>query len=233
MRNGQRIGLIIPALDEEEAVGRVIAAVPDWVDEIVVADNGSQDATAAIARNAGARVVVEYERGYGAACLAGIAALQTPDVVVFLDGDFSDDPLEMYRLVDPIAAGQTDFVVGSRVRGDCAPGALTFQQRAGNWLACTLMRRLWATEWTDLGPFRAIRASALYGLGMRDRGYGWTIEMQLKAAQAGLRHVEVPVSYRRRIGISKISGTLKGTVMASVTILRLIARSVKHRAATG
>jgi hypothetical protein len=229
VRSGYRIGVVIPALDEEEAIGRVVAAVPDWVDEVVVVDNGSRDATGKVALAAGARLVTETERGYGAACLAGIAALTSPDIIVFLDGDFSDDPREMHLLVDPIAADQSDFVVGSRVRGERERGSLTIQQRTGNWLACLLMRRLWNTEWSDLGPFRAIRASSLRRLGMRDRRYGWTVEMQLNAARAALRQKEVSVSYRRRIGTSKISGTIKGALLAAFTILRLIARSATER----
>lgn len=230
MRNGHLVGVVIPALDEEQAIGHVVRAIPNWVDEILVVDNASSDGTGAAARAAGARVVVETERGYGAACLAGIQALQPTDIIVFLDGDFSDAPEEMNLLVDPIANDQADFVVGSRVRGELATGALTPQQRVGNWIACRLMHLLWDSDWSDLGPFRAIRAGALRELDMQDRGYGWTIEMQLNAARAGLRQKEVPVSYRPRVGRSKISGTLKGTLMAGFTILRLIARSANRNA---
>lgn len=225
MRNGRRIGVVIPALDEEQAIGRVIADIPEWVDEIIVADNGSRDRTAEAAREAGARVVHEGERGYGAACQAGIRALKAADIVVFLDGDHSDYPQEMAAVVDPIAAGTADFVVGSRVKGSAEPGALTPQQRFGNWLACLLIQRLWGVAYSDLGPFRAIRRDSLVTLSMADRAYGWTVEMQLKAAKAGLRYLEVPVSYRPRIGVSKVSGTLRGSLMAGITILRLIARS--------
>ena len=225
MRHGQRIGVVIPALNEEQAIGRVIADIPTWVDEIVVADNGSRDATAAVGRAAGARVVSERERGYGAACQAGIGALRSPDIVVFLDGDYSDRPQEMAELVDPITAGEADFVVGSRVRGEREAGALTPQQRFGNWLACGLIRRLSGTHCSDLGPFRAIRANALRALDLKDRAYGWTAEMQLKAAENGLRYLEVPVSYRARIGASKISGTISGSLMAGITILTVIARA--------
>ena len=225
MRHGQRIAVVIPALNEEQAIGRVIADIPAWVDEIVVADNGSRDATAAVARAGGALVVTEAERGYGAACQAGIGALRRPDIVVFLDGDYSDRPQEMAALVDPIATGEADFVVGSRVRGEREPGALTPQQRFGNWLACRLIRRLSGTRCSDLGPFRAIRAGALRTLDLRDRAYGWTVEMQLKAAEKGLRYLEVPVSYRARIGASKISGTISGSLMAGITILTVIART--------
>ena len=210
MRHGQRIGAVIPALDEEQAIARVIADIPDWVDEIVVADNGSRDRTAAAASEAGARVVEERERGYGAACQAGIRALLAADIVVFLDGDYSDHPEEMAAIVDPIAAGQVELVVGSRVKGNAERGALTVQQRFGNRLACLLMQILWGVAYSDLGPFRAIRRDALEALAMTDRTYGWTAEMQINAARAGLKYLEVPVSYRPRIGTSKISGTLRG-----------------------
>jgi glycosyltransferase involved in cell wall biosynthesis len=225
MRHGKKIGVVIPALDEEQAIGRVIADVPAWVDEIVVVDNGSHDGTARAARTAGAQVVTESERGYGAACQAGIKALQAPDIIVFLDGDYSDRPQEMAALIDPIASGAADFVVGARVSDKRDPGALTPQQRFGNWLACRLIRRIWGTPCSDLGPFRAIGADALRALDVRDRAYGWTVEMQLKAAESGLKYLEVPVSYRGRIGVSKISGTLRGSLLAGVTILMVIARS--------
>ena len=225
MRNGKRVGVAIPALNEEQAIGYVIGDIPSWVDDIVVADNGSHDCTVAAARAAGARVVVEHERGYGAACQAGIAALRGHDIIVFLDGDYSDRPQEMAALVDPIASGRFDFVVGSRVRGERERGALTPQQRFGNWLACRLIGCLCGTTCSDLGPFRAIRADALRSLDVKDRAFGWTVEMQLKAAETGLRYLEVPVSYRTRIGASKISGTLRGSLLAGVTILSVIART--------
>jgi glycosyltransferase involved in cell wall biosynthesis len=225
MYKGLSIGVVIPALDEEQAIGRVIADIPTWADEIVVADNGSCDRTAEIAARAGARVVHERERGYGAACQAGIAALRAADIVVFLDGDRSDDPSEMVALVDPIALARADFVMGSRVTGRPARGALTPQQRFGNWLACRLIRLFWGVTFTDLGPFRAIRRGTLQSLNMTDRKYGWTVEMQIKAARAGAKTIEVPVSYRPRIGVSKISGTLAGSVKAGAGILGVIARS--------
>ena len=234
MKAGKRIGVVIPALDEEPAIGRVIADIPDWVDQIVVADNGSRDATAAIAVAGGATVVREPERGYGAACLKGIAALREIDIVVFLDGDYSDHPQEMALLVDPIVEGEADMVIGSRITSRLARGALTPQQRFGNWLACRLIARFWCVHYTDLGPFRAISSAALGSLAMVDRNYGWTVEMQIKAAQHNLRMREAPVSYRPRIGVSKVSGTIKGTVLAGYTILRVIGQAAwrASRAAT-
>jgi rSAM/selenodomain-associated transferase 1 len=222
MRNGSRIGVVIPALNEEESIGMVLSAIPDWADEVVVADNGSGDGTAEIARAHGARVVPEPKRGYGAACLTGIAALDDPDLIVFLDGDFSDFPQEMGLLVDPIVNDEADMVAGSRVLGRHEAGSLTPQARFGNWLACLLIRLFWKERYTDLGPFRAVRRSTLAGLGMRDRGYGWVIEMQIKATAGGAQVVEVPVSYRRRIGRSKVSGTVKGVVGAGTKILLTI-----------
>ena len=224
MRLNRRIGVVIPALNEEQAIGKVIADIPEWVDRIVVVDNGSRDRTAQVAREAGAVAVGEMERGYGAACLTGLAELGDMDVIVFLDGDYSDYPEEMAMIVDPILAGDCDFVIGSRRGARVDRGALTPQQRFGNWLACRLMRLIWSTDYTDLGPFRAIDAAALRRLGMQDRNYGWTIEMQIKAALAGLRTREVEVGYRPRIGLSKVSGTVRGTVGAGVKILGTIAR---------
>ena len=225
MRHGARVAVVIPALNEAEAIGSVLSAIPEWVDDVVVADNGSTDRTAAVARAHGARVVAAARRGYGSACLAGIAALHDPDIVAFLDGDFSDHPEEMPLLVDPIANGQADMVIGSRVLGRCEPGALTPQARFGNWLTCALLRLFWRVRQTDLGPFRAIRFRALRSLGMRDPDYGWTVEMQIRAALRGLRVVEAPVSYRRRIGKSKISGTLRGVVCAGTKILWTVFRA--------
>jgi glycosyltransferase involved in cell wall biosynthesis len=229
MRYGHRVGVVIPALNEESAIGRVIGDIPSWVDEIVVADNGSNDGTVDVANAAGARVVSESRRGYGSACQAGIAALGQVDVVVFLDGDYSDDPRQMDAVVDPIVAGAADLVIGSRVMGRAERGALMPQQRFGNWLACRLMRLFFGATYTDLGPFRAIRADAMQRLGMQDQNYGWTVEMQIKASQHSLLRLEVPVTYRARIGVSKISGTVRGTVLAGLTILRVIARSAWSR----
>ena len=222
MRNGKRVAAIIPALNEEGSIGKVVTAIPAWVDDIIVVDNGSSDETARIASESGARVLFEPCRGYGAACLTGMAALGETDVVVFLDGDFSDYPEEMDRLVDPIVSGTTDMVIGSRVLGRRETGSLSIQQVFGNWLACLLIRFFWGVDYTDLGPFRAISYSALRSLKMADTNYGWTVEMQIKAAKVGLRVRELPVSYRKRIGTSKVSGTVKGVIFAGTKILYTI-----------
>ena len=215
-----RIAVIIPALNEAATIGDVVAAVPrDVVDCVIVVDNGSTDGTAQVARAAGAQVVHEPRRGYGYACWAGAQAADT-DVLVFLDGDGADDPQEIPRLVAPIRAGEADLVLGSRVQGEREPGALLPHARFGNWLAAQLMRRLYGLHLTDLGPFRAIRRTALEALDMREMTYGWSAEMVVKAAKRGYRVVEVPVSYRRRAGgRSKISGTVRGTVLAAYYIL--------------
>jgi hypothetical protein len=223
--------VIIPAFNEARAIGRVIGDVPAGVDEVVVVNNASTDETEARARAAGATVLTEPRRGYGNACLRGIAYARTkqPDIVVFLDGDYSDHPDEMTRLLRPIRNGEADFVVGSRIRGESEPGAMLPQAQIGNRVACTLMRWIWGADYTDLGPFRAIRFRDLLALGMRDRTFGWTIEMQIKAVEAGLRVEEVPVSYRKRVGVSKITGTISGTVRASAKILWTIARFAWRR----
>ena len=222
------VDVVIPALNEEAALPHVLAAIPrPPVRRVVVADNGSTDGTAAVARDAGAEVVREPERGYGAACLKAMAHLRetgAPDVLVFLDGDHSDHPEELPRLLAPIEAGLADLVIGSRARGVSERGSLTPQQRAGNALACAILERVYGAEYSDLGPFRAIRWRALERLGMRDRNYGWTVEMQIRAARRGVPHAEVPVSYRRRIGESKVSGTVRGTLGASRKILWTLAR---------
>ncbi|NNE69845.1 MAG: glycosyltransferase family 2 protein [Rhodothermales bacterium] len=217
--------VVIPALNEAEAIGKVIGDIPaDRVHTVVVVDNGSDDGTDRVAQAAGAVVVREARRGYGHACLAGIEKARElgADIVVFLDGDYSDYPDQMDRLLDPIEAGEVDFVVGSRMRGERSRRALLPQARFGNWLAGTLMRLGWGANFTDLGPFRAIRLDQLDRLGMQDRTYGWTVEMQLKAIEAGVPHAEVPVDYRERIGTSKVTGTIRGTVGASVKILGLL-----------
>ncbi len=224
------VDVVIPALDEEEALPHVLAAIPsDVVRRVVVADNGSRDRTASRAREAGAEVVSEPRRGYGAACLKALAHLRAdpPDVVVFLDGDHSDHPEELPSLLAPISAGRADFVVGSRALGVSERGSLTPQQRVGNAIACVALRLVYGARYTDLGPFRAIRWDALEELGMVDRDYGWTVEMQIKAARRRVPHAEVPVSYRRRIGVSKVSGTLRGTLGASRKILWVLARHAR------
>ncbi len=217
---------IIPALNEEASIGLVLRDLPDaLVPRVFVVDNGSRDRTAAVAEAAGAIVVREPRRGYGSACLAGIAALPADcDVVVFLDADYSDHPDEVSRLLAPIERGEADFVVGSRMRGVAEPGALLPQARFGNQLACFLMRLLFRFRYSDLGPFRAITREALTRIGMVDTNFGWTVEMQLKALHQRLRIVEVPVSYRRRKGVSKITGTVSGTLRASWKILWTIFR---------
>ena len=221
-----RVGVIIPALNEEKSIGLVLRDIPRGiVDQVVVVDNGSTDGTARVAESLGATVRFEAKRGYGAACLTGIKALG-PDIVivVFLDADYSDHPGEMGMLVRPIAENRADFVIGSRTLREESRKALSWQQRWGNWLATKLMAWRFGYRFTDLGPFRAIRRDALESLCMRDRGYGWTVEMQVKTARAGLRVEEVPVLYRPRIGRSKISGTLSGAVCAGTKILYTIAK---------
>ncbi len=219
MRFQHKIAVIIPALNEAASIGLVIAAIPEWVDQIVVGDNGSTDQTARVAQEAGALVVHEPRRGYGSACLKAMAALRSPDIVVFLDGDFSDHPDEMSLLVDPIINGQVDLTIGSRTLGRREPGALTPQARFGNWLSCRLIRLFWGVTFTDLGPFRAIRYETLQTLQMGDPDYGWTVEMQIKAAQRRIKSIEAPVSYRKRVGQSKVSGTLRGIFGAGTKIL--------------
>lgn len=219
---GLRVGVIIPTRNEALALPSVLPAIPPWVAEVIVVDNASNDGTPEIARRYGARVVSEPRRGYGRACLAGIAAL-SPDVdtVIFMDGDASDRPEDMLRLLAPIAAGEAEMVIGARTLG-VESGALTPQQRFGNALACLLIRLVWGVRYTDLGPFRVVRREALARLAMRDETWGWTVEMQVRAARLGLRVQELPVGYRRRIGISKISGTLSGTIRAGWKILWVI-----------
>ncbi len=220
-----QVGIIIPARNEAGAIGHVLAEIPrNLVHEIIVVDNGSSDATASIALQAGARVVAEPLPGYGRACLKGLAALSPLiDVVVFMDADYSDYPEDLPKLLQPIEQDRSDLVIGSRM-AQAQRGSLTLQQRLGNRLACALMRWCFGVRYTDLGPFRAIRREALERLQMRDRGFGWTVEMQAKAARAKLRVEEAPVRYRRRIGRSKISRTLGGTVRAGTAILSTIVR---------
>ncbi len=218
--------VVMPALNEAQAIGETLRGLAreGGIARVVVVDNGSTDETAAIARAQGATVVFEPRRGYGSACLAGLAALpDDSDVVVFMDADGADDARDLPALLAPLGDGTADLVVGSRAFGHAAAGALTPAQRIGNALAAGWLRHRFGLQATDLGPLRAIRRSSLEALGMRDRGFGWTVEMQIKAARTGLRYMEVPVRYRRRVGRSKISGTLRGTLGASAKILSLLA----------
>lgn len=217
------IYVIIPALNEEKAIAKVITDIPEAVTEVVVIDNGSTDLTSEVAREAGATVLKESRAGYGYACLKGIAYLKDKqkdgDIVVFLDGDYSDYPEELMSLVAPIEKGNYELVIGTRNNPLLQKGALTPQQRFGNALATRLMTLFYGGKYTDLGPFRAITFDALDRLKMQDKTYGWTIEMQLKALRYKLKYTEVPVNYRPRIGESKVSGTIKGTIMAGYKIL--------------
>jgi glycosyltransferase involved in cell wall biosynthesis len=219
------VDVIIPALDEEGSVGDVVRAIPrPPVRTIIVADNGSRDGTAEEARAAGALVVSEPRRGYGSACLRAIAALADDcDLVVFLDADGADVPALLPDVIAPIVDGDADLVIGSRALGEPERGSMTAPQRVGNRIASTWLRRRFGLHATDLGPFRAIRRDALDALGMRDPDYGWTVEMQIKAARHGLRYAEVPVPYRRSRGPSKVSGTVRGVVGATSKILGLLA----------
>lgn len=227
----EQVVVIIPAFNEEAALPLVLRDLPP-VAKVFVVDNGSTDQTAAVARQAGAQVIEEPRKGYGSACLAGLAELKrgveagstSPLVVVFLDADYSDHPDKLPDLCEPILNGDCDFVLGSRMLGEREPGAMPPQSRYGNRLACFLMRLFFGAKYTDLGPFRAIDYQKLKQLEMEDTNFGWTIEMQIKASKAGLRIQEIPVPYRCRIGSSKISGTLKGTIQAGSKILYSIAK---------
>lgn len=225
------IDVIIPAFNEEHAVGKVVRAIPKkLVRNIVVCNNGSMDRTREEALQAGAIVVDEPSKGYGAACLRGIAYLREqavhPDIVVFLDADYSDYPEDMPDLVSPIEQESVDLVIGSRALGELESGSMTPQQLFGNWLATRLIRLFFGYRFTDLGPFRAIRFDRLLTMDMQDTTYGWTVEMQVKAAKMKMRTREVPVRYRKRIGKSKISGTVKGTILAGQKILYTIFKHV-------
>jgi len=218
-----RISIIIPAYNEESSIGLVLDALPqEKLHEIIVVDNGSTDATARVAQEHGARVVKEPRKGYGSACLKGIDELDAPDIVVFIDGDFSDFPEEIVLLISPIETGEEDFVLGSRMILPKSQLALLPQARYGNRLAVFLIKLFFKHEFTDLGPFRAIRYSSLMSIGMKDMDFGWTVEMQIKAVRNGLRIREVPVNYRKRIGISKITGTVLGTFKAGIKIIYTI-----------
>lgn len=230
------IVVIIPVLNEEQSIGKVLAAIPASPGTtVIVADNGSQDRTVDIAKQYGAVVTVEPERGYGATCLRALREAErfAPDIVVFLDGDYSDYPEEMPLLLAPLLEDNCDLVIGSRVRGTRQKGALLPQAVFGNWLSTRLLHLFWGARFTDLGPFRAVTWQALQQMQMRDRNFGWTVEMQIRASQLGLRCREVPVSYRKRIGRSKVTGTVKGTILAGIVILRTIGthalRDVRRR----
>ncbi|MAF27268.1 MAG: glycosyltransferase family 2 protein [Gemmatimonadota bacterium] len=230
MSDAARVSVIIPALNEEASLPSVLADIPGaYVREILVVDNGSTDRTAAVALEGGARVIREPRGGYGSACLAGIAALESPDVVVFLDADHSDHAEELPWVAGPVLRGEADLVIGSRMTGRREPGALLPQALLGNRFATRLISLIWGVRFTDLGPFRAVSAEALASLQMADRDFGWTVEMQVKAARNGLRCAEVPVRYRKRIGQSKITGTISGTLRASRKILWVIFREAVLR----
>jgi glycosyltransferase involved in cell wall biosynthesis len=219
-----KIRVIIPAFNEQNAVGLVVNEIPkNWVEEVIVVDNGSSDNTYQVALDNGATALRESRKGYGMACLTGMAHIASsdtfPDIVVFLDGDHSDFPEQLPDLVQPIIDGKADLVIGSRALGQKEKGSMTPQQIFGNWLATTLIRLFYKVSYTDLGPFRAIRYSDLVALNMQDTNYGWTVEMQLKAAKQKLKTLDVPVNYRQRIGVSKVSGTVKGTIMAGYKII--------------
>ena len=225
------VTVVIPAFNEQDSLPKVLCDLPQ-VGEVIVANNGSTDRTAEIAAAAGARVVNEPRKGYGSACLAGLGAIEqqiknggvAPKIVAFLDADFSDHPEQLLELLDPIFDGRADFVLGSRIMGQREAGAMPPQSLYGNHLACWLMRLFFGAHYTDLGPFRAITYEKLKRLEMSDTNFGWTIEMQIKAAKTKLRTLELPVRYRKRIGASKISGTIRGTILAGSKILYTIAK---------
>ena len=219
------IKVIIPAYNEEDSIGFVVKDIPKMVDEIIVVSNNSSDNTEIVAKEAGATTLFESQKGYGHACLKGMDyiakqdANQRPDIVVFLDGDYSDYPEQLTELVAPILNDDIDFVIGARVKRLREQGSMTMPQIFGNWLATFLMRIMFRSKFTDLGPFRAIKYDKLLALKMNDKTYGWTVEMQLKALKQNLSYVEIPMKYRNRIGVSKVSGTVKGAFFAGVKIL--------------
>ena len=233
-----RVSVVIPTYNEAGSIARVLDDIPALlVTEVLVVDGGSTDGTREIATARGARVIVEPRRGYGRACLTGLSSAKDPDVVVFLDGDYSDRPRELDRLLDPIREGRADIVLGSRLAGGLAPGAMPWHAMLGNRLAATLIRWLYGVRLTDLGPFRAARSEVLRALELREMTYGWAVEMVTRGAMRGYRVLEVPVSYHPRIGVSKISGTLKGSVGAAWHILTGIVKNrmgtSRRRAAAG
>jgi len=217
------VTVIIPAYNEEDSIAKVIKEIPSLVNEIIVVNNCSTDRTATVAATAGATVLDENRMGYGYACLKGIEHVarqqSPPEVVVFLDGDFSDYPVELIKIIAPIQNNEVDFVVGARVKELREEGSMTPQQIFGNWLACFLMKGLFNSTFTDLGPFRAIKWKTLQSLKMSDKTYGWTVEMQLKVLRQKISYQEIPVSYKKRIGVSKVSGTIKGTIFAGAKII--------------
>ena len=220
------ITVIIPAFNEEASIGKVIAEIPEMVSEIIVVDNNSTDTTAKVAKEAGATVLFEKNKGYGNACLKGLQyisqAKEKPDIVVFLDGDYSDYPSELTKIVAPILEDDIDFVVGARIKELREAGSMTFPQRFGNELATKLMMLFFNSKFTDLGPFRAIKYEKLLQFNMQDKTYGWTVEMQLKVLKKKYTYTEVPVKYKNRIGVSKVSGTVKGAIFAGIKILSWI-----------
>jgi glycosyltransferase involved in cell wall biosynthesis len=217
-----KIAVVIPAFNEERSIGKVVEAIPkEFVQRVIVVNNGSTDNTVQVAEKAGAIVLTEARKGYGWACLKGINYLKQdpPDILIFMDGDFSDYPEEIPQVIEPILSKKMDLVIGSRVLGKREKGSLTPQQVFGNWLATRLIRIFYGAKFSDLGPFRAIRFNNLLALEMSDKTYGWTIEMQIKAAKQKMRFCEVPVNYKKRIGVSKVSGTVKGTILAGIKII--------------
>jgi len=222
----ENIIVIIPAFNEEASIGKVIQEIPEFVSEIIVVSNNSTDRTAEVAKNAGATVLFEANKGYGYACLKGMDYIskqsEKPSIIVFLDGDYSDFPAELTQIIAPIIEDNMDMVIGSRVKRWREKGSMTFPQRFGNGLATSLMKLFFNANFTDLGPFRAIKYDKLLQLNMQDKTYGWTVEMQLKAIKQKFSYIEVPVHYKNRIGVSKVSGTIKGAIFAGVKILTWI-----------
>ncbi|MFQ5952722.1 MAG: glycosyltransferase family 2 protein [Candidatus Omnitrophota bacterium] len=223
MYNNSEIAVIIPAFNEERSISKVLEEIPkDIADEVIVVDNGSTDRTAEEAAKSGAKVIRENERGYGVACLKGLSSVKDADIIVILDADHSDYPEQMARLVQPIVDGEADFVIGSRTLGKREKGALAPQAYWGNKLAVFLISLFFGFDFTDMGPFRAVKYDSLRQLNMADRNFGWNAEMQVKAVRCGLKIKEIPVDYRRRVGSSKISGTISGTVLAGTKIIYTI-----------
>jgi glycosyltransferase involved in cell wall biosynthesis len=224
------IYVIIPAFNESQSIGKVIGDIPKLVTEIIVVDNASTDNTGDISKAKGAVVLRENRKGYGYSCLKGMDHIKKKanknDIIVFLDGDYSDFPGEIEMLISPIISSGYDMVIGSRVLGERQKGSMLFQQIAGNWLATKLIKLFFNAHFTDLGPFRAITWDALERIGMKDKTFGWTVEMQVKAAKLNLKFTEIPVSYRKRIGVSKVSGTIKGTILAGYKILLTIFKNI-------